>query len=370
MSADKGRIVRQWVSLPGGSCDVRVGAGVIDAMGGIIKGAVGRPRTCALVTGDDASAEIVEQVRRQLTDAGFKVSEVSLAALEQPRTLEGCEKLSEALLACGVTADDLVCAVGDVDLLSLASHVAIAWCGGTPLVQVPTTCTAALVAGPTPLGIDVGGMSEMLTTRPATKHAICDPEVWDLSSDSDDVLMMRALMATSAICDSEPAVQRLWDRADLLVAGEVETLCEQLGDTCKSRGHVASSTSVAIRQSLPLGQTFMRAAARLVGADVPQGLLLAEGVRFQARIAAAMEICSVDDVLTMDELFDMLELEPVVCDVDPEALVEALRQERFARTGRFLLNLPRGLGRVRPSSVDEDLLLEHASAWCATRAAE
>ena len=31
--------VRQWVSLPGGSCDVRIGTGVIDEAASVLKGA-------------------------------------------------------------------------------------------------------------------------------------------------------------------------------------------------------------------------------------------------------------------------------------------------------------------------------------------
>ena len=40
---------RQWVSLPGGSCDVRLGNGVLEEASPVFKGAVGRPRVSVLL---------------------------------------------------------------------------------------------------------------------------------------------------------------------------------------------------------------------------------------------------------------------------------------------------------------------------------
>ena len=174
-------------------------------------------------------------------------------------------------------------------------------------------------------------------------------------------------MATSALCDSEQAVSRLWDRAELLVDGDVETLKDQIADTAKSRGHIIASTSIATRQTIEYGRTFERVLARLTNGTIPGGLLLAEAVRFQSRIACGLEFLKVDDVLTSDELLDLLALDPITCDVDPQAMVDALKAACFARSSRFLLELPRATGRVRSSAVEDELLLEHATAWCASR---
>lgn len=369
MSTVNKDITRQWVSMPGGSCDLRVGKGAIDAMGSILKGSVGKPRVCALASDATASAEVREQVRRQLTDAGFRVSEVTVPTGVSARTLAAVEQLAAELAAAKVTADDLICAIGGGDALSLCSFVSASWCGGTPLVHVPCDLLSSVEVGTVPWGIDIAGQPQMLSVRLGAKYVICDLNVVKADSDAPESLTARALMATAAICDSEAAVQHLWDRAELLVDGDVEILRDQMAETAKSRGHIISSTSIATRQSAAFGQTFTNAVARLVGPDVPRGLLLAEAVRFQSRIAAATGILKVDEVLTFDELLDLLALDPVSCDVDPDALVEALKAERFLRSNRFILCLPRGIGRVRPASVDDEVLREHVEAWCASRAA-
>ncbi len=368
MSATTNRIVRQWVSAPGGSCDLRIGNEVIASMGSIIKSGVGKPRLCALVTCADTSDDVVEQVRRQLTDTGFKVAPIDLSGLASLRSMEGVATLSAALGAAHITSDDLVCAIGRTDILSLASFVCSLWCAGTQLVHVPCDLNACIEASTSPRGIAVGGADEMLASRLGAKYELCDLDIMDVDPQSDTALYARALMATSAMCDAEQAVQRLWDRAELLVEGDLETLKEQIADTAKSRGRIASSTSVATRQTLSFGRTFLNAVSSLVGDTVPRGLLLAEAVRFQARIAATSDKISVDDVLTLDELLDLLGLDVVTCDVDPDVLVEALRAERFLRSNRFLLNLPHGIGRVRAVAVEDEVLREHAEAWCASRA--
>ena len=50
MSTTESQAIRQWVSAPGGSCDVRAGAGVIESCGRSLATLVGKPRLCALVS--------------------------------------------------------------------------------------------------------------------------------------------------------------------------------------------------------------------------------------------------------------------------------------------------------------------------------
>jgi hypothetical protein len=76
---------------------------------------------------------------------------------------------------------------------------------------------------------------------------------------------------------------------------------------------------------------------------------------------------AVDDVLAQDELLEMLELPMAQVSIAPDALIETIRQERFKRSNRFLLGLPRKLGRVRLAAVTDELIAEHVAAWCASR---
>jgi hypothetical protein len=81
-----------------------------------------------------------------------------------------------------------------------------------------------------------------------------------------------------------------------------------------------------------------------------------------------LEKLSIDDMLAQDELLEALGIGTISCSLEPEALVEALKAESFRRQNRFHVLVPLALGRVRLTAVADDLLLEHASAWCAAHA--
>ena len=76
----------------------------------------------------------------------------------------------------------------------------------------------------------------------------------------------------------------------------------------------------------------------------------------------------VDDVLAQDELLDQLGAGYVQASIEPADLIAAVREVRLERSNRFLMGLPRKLGRVRLASITDELIAEHAAAWCASRA--
>ncbi len=359
--------VRQWVSMPGGSCDVRLGSGVLETSGAVLKGAVGRPRAAVLVAGEEVAPSACETMRRQLTDAGFTVVRAMVPTGARARTLEAFGALAATLAEERLTADDLMVAVGDADVLSLASHVCAQWCGGMTLTMVPVGPLGLVEAALSPRGLAVGARDAMLMTRPSVKHVLFDTDLALTGPVDEEAMMARVLMVVTAMCDSEAAFSRLWDRTEDICAGDVEAQVEQLRDTVKTRGKIYSSTALALRQSLVYGEAFARALAQLVEGVAPS-TARAEALRFQARLAAGEGLFEVDDVFAQDELLERLELPLVQAEVDPQALIEAVRQDRFARSNRFLLGLPRKLGRVRLAAVSDERIAEHVAAWCASRA--
>lgn len=359
---------RQWVSLPGGSCDFRMGTNQLDEASIILKGAVGKPRASVLLAQEGEQEDVLETMRRQMTDAGFLVERVSVPQGVPVRDVKAAAALLADLGDAGITADDLVVAVGNTDLLSLASYACAQWCGGVPLVMVPTGMVALLEAPVTPRGIDVGSRERILQVKQGAKHVLFDFGVGVPNEVNEDVLMARVHMVVTAMCDSETSFSKLWDRSEGIVSGDPEVLCEQLQETLKLRGKIVSSTALALRQSISYGEAFARALIRLVGDDLAPSTARAEALRFQARLAAGEGMFEIDDVLAQDELLESLELPILQATVDPDELVAAVRAERFARSNRFLLGLPRKLGRVRLAAVDDELIAEHVAAWCASRA--
>lgn len=358
---------RQWVTLRGSSMDLRVGAGIVDGIAHDISSAIGRPRACALAVEPGAPADLVETLRRGFTDQGFQVHVFDLPAGEEAHAFSSIEKVFAGLAEAGITSDDLVVAVGHEGALSLAGASCAHWCGQVMIAEVPLDLASAITAAVTPRGLDVAGRQRMVVFDGTARFEICDLDVLLANSTEEDVLFARAMMVAAAMADSDKAVGALWDAADEVAAGDKCALVSALTECIRSRGKVVSSSSVAIRQSAEYGQTLRRALRAVLGVGEPESALLADAMRFAARLSVAGENLSIDDMFTQDELLERLGLGTVKAAVDADELVAAIQKERFARTNRFMLALPRALGRVRLTAVETETLTEHVRAWCASR---
>ncbi|WP_130812459.1 3-dehydroquinate synthase [Olsenella sp. Marseille-P4559] len=361
------RVKRQWVNLRGSSLDARVGDDLVGTMGNDLRAYVGKPRVAVLATTSGAPADVIEAIRRDLADVGFHVEKLDLPSGPGASSTEALEAVYEGLAESGATGDDVAVAVGDVRALSTASFACRSWCGGMTLAQVPLDPACALLAGVTPLALDLPGAERMVSQDGSARYVYCDLDVVEAARTDEAALLARALFVTSAMADSDKAFGRLFDRANDIAALDRAIICEQLVDCMKSRGKVISSTSVAVRQSIDYGMTFVHALRPLVGEGVPTSTLLAEAVRFLARLSVAQGGLSVDDMFAQDELLDRLGLGYVECEMDATAMAAALKAERFRRSNKFMLELPRSLGRVRLAAVEDDQLAEHTAAWCAAR---
>lgn len=363
MSDQTTGVERQWVSIPGGSCDVRIGSGALEHAGKLFRDTVGTPRACLLVLEEGTGEGLAERVRRQLVGEGF---EVTRCFLPPEASLAKASALVDELAQTGITSDDLVCAVGGSNLLSLVAYVCGSWCGGTPVCVVPLDPSALLEGTLIPRSLDAAGEEGMVGVRPWCKRAICDLDVMDLDAGSEASRLTRVLMVATAMCESERDFSALWDAADAIMAGDLDAWVKAYLSAARGRGHLISSTSLAIRQSSGYGRTFAAALEALFPGQIPLSTRLSEALRFAARIAAGTKKLSVDDMLAQDDLLSMLGVDDVASvSPEPEALVETLKAERFRRSNRFLLTIPAAIGRVRLSSVEDDVLSEHAAAWCA-----
>ncbi|RVU98634.1 3-dehydroquinate synthase [Coriobacteriales bacterium OH1046] len=361
-------LVRQWVTMPGGSMDARMGVGLAGRAGKELKSTLGTPRLAVLACTEDAPADQIELIRRSLADAGFSVERMALPSGTAALSLEAAAPVLAALDGLGATAGDGFVAVGDTGALSLASFVAKSWCNGISLMEYPLDLRAALEGSCTPLGFTVGTHPEMFAFPAATRYVYCDFELMEPSFESEEELFGRALMVCGAVADAEKAFGKLWDNIDAYMEGDAKIRATVIGDAFRSRGRVISSTSVIVRDSLGFGRTFLRALRPLVPSAVPSSSLFAEGMRFAARLAAGEGDFALDDVSAIDEMLDVFGLGYVEDAVfTPEEMAKALKAECFLRSNRFQMLTPKSFGRVRLTTLSDELLAEHAEAWVGAR---
>ncbi len=367
---------RQSLATRMGVCDMRVGVGATAQLGEALRGVVGKPRRVLVAHSADVPADVVEEVRRSLIDTGFEFHQLELAGGRASRNLDEATRVFEALASHSITADDAIVAVGDAGLISTLVFVASTWCAGTVLAAVPTTLDGMVDVTVTPRALDVSAASEMLLAKGVVRLAVCDPANLPDAPDDPGTLMGRAVLVAGAVTAGETTFSELAVRADGIVAQDAETLVDEVLDITKSRCRVASSTALAVRQGLLLGMGFARAIGRCLDAagsqDTPgEGRLLAEGLRIAARLAVAHQEkdaeALLDLVFAQDALLERFGLAEVLCDLDADDVLAALRAEELSRSNRFMLALPLDFGRVRLTNVPDDLLYQHLKAWCKAR---
>lgn len=359
---------RQWVSLPGSSCNVRIGHGNLGRLGKDLKSSVGKPQKAALLAGTDADPELLQKIFYQLTDAGFRAQKGSLPSGPETLAFGSANAIFAELDRLEITSDDVAVVVGGAEQLSLASYALGAWCQGTPVAAVPLDMEALICATVTPQGLSVGAHRDMVRGKSSLKNVFADFGLIDLS-DTEKRRRAFAVMVATAVSDTEKAFEALFDRREALAAGDELALREQCNESLRSRGRIVSSTSVAVRQSLEYGAPFAQALRTLVPKDVPDSVLLAEGLRFMARVAVTEEEFKVDDMLSQDALLESLGLGTLSCTLSPEEILKAMRRAAFLHSNRFMLALPRSFGRVRLATVEDATLLAHLEAWCSQHAA-
>ena len=354
-------LIRQWIALKDGSCDVRYGQHAIDQLGAILRTAVGVPYKLALVRDSCASDEVFEEIQRSLTSQGFRVTCVHLQDADEP-SLSLVEKLCTSFLDMGLTSDDYICVVGDVTLIALVGAAARVWCQGTPVCAVPLSFHALIDAATLPQMLTLNKVPAMLSLSAHYDQVVCDTSLIHFDLHDQDAQYARLMMIATCMAESSQAFSKLWDASYDLMDTNFETFSAQLLETLKIRGRIISSSALAVRNAASYGVSFARALQKVSHATYTA--CFAESLRFCARLACALEHLEIDDVLAQDELLDRFECGSVCEDVDPQQLFCALKDELFLRSHKAQLPLPQALGRVRMTSVTDELLHEHIDAWC------
>jgi hypothetical protein len=197
------------------------------------------------------------------------------------------------------------------------------------------------------------------------KLSLCYATPGTVGDDEADVLLGRALMVQSAVCESKEAFKTLVSRSEAIASGDVVAAATQALDSARGRGRVASSTSPAVRASLAYGETM----ARVLGEEggLPEAFALSEGMRFAARLAVGLEQGDVDFVYTQDGLLDRLGLVETGFDIPAETMVKRMKEETFARMNRFMPYVPYAPGRVRATACDDETFAEFVGAFCQAR---
>ena len=358
-------IRRQLINFQNRSVDYRVGFGALEELSRMLSSAVGRPRKALLVATAPELERYGETVRRSLTDAGFAFEEL-VFDIADVADMAHASRLFDALDGAGITADDLIVALGGSPVCSLAGWAGEMWCGRTESLLIPTTLDAMVTVATTmdPISTDSGAPLVSLSPQPAV--VCCDLDIVKAAS-AEELKPGYVKLVVSILASSLTRWNQFGESlGDLLVADEL-ALINALQWSQSSRRDVLTATNPSARHALSFGEPCARALRRCLGDDIPAYRLLAEGMRFEARLAHEISDFDVDDVFELDDRLDDLGIDELAFDLDVDRFIESLRTEHFRRTNRFMFALPACPGAIRLSVVEDDVLERHAEAYLASR---
>ena len=358
---------RQLVNFAHMSVDFRVGPHALDELSSLFKGCVGKPVRALAFAREGDRARYGESVERALVDSGFSVRWLTVADDADAATVSMASRLFSALSEHGITGDDLVVALGDADICSAACWSCRSWCSGTPCALVPTTFDAMVTVATEMRPLSVDGGTGLISVKPEPDLVVCDLDMF-ASFDEDERRHGFLLLLLAMFVDS----RRKWDEfgsaVPELLGGNEASLIQALCWAQTSRKDIVMAHNPSARSALSFGVTTALALRTCLGDDIPWYRLLAEGVRFESRIAVDVADFEVDDLFDLDDRLEDIGIEELPFKLDRDEFIGALRAARGCSSNRFMLSVPACVGGVRLSAVDDDVLVRHAEAYLGSRA--
>ena len=358
------------VDLPDeNSYDVRIGEGVLAGLGAYLRKVpeTADARRILVMTDENVAPLYLADAKASLSNAGYRVSDLVMPAGEESKSLEVAGEVWEAMAQLALGRDCAVVALGGGVVGDLAGFTASTFMRGIPVVQVPTTLLAMVdssVGGKTGVNLQAG--KNLVGTFNQPSYVCASVEVLATLPEREWACGC-AEIAKSAVIDSDEFFFWLTDSASALAERDVEVTIEAIARSVVFKADVVASDkteSRGVRECLNYGHTLGHTIELLAGYGVySHGAAVAEGMRFAARLGAALVDTPAELAQTQDELLDALGLPALSWKAEPEVVLDAMKRDKKARGGKVKFVLPRDVGQWELVEVADEMLLEHLRTW-------
>lgn len=362
------------VNIPGETpYDVRIGSTVLAGLGASLKKlpAVADAPRLLVLTDTNVGPLYLEEAKASLKAAGFRVSDITVPAGEDAKSLAVAGEVWNAMAGLNLTRDCAVVALGGGVVGDLAGFVASTYMRGIPFVQVPTTLLAMVdssVGGKTGVNLDAGKNLVGTFKQPAYVAA-CTSVLATL--DEREWACGCAEIAKASVIDSDEFFFWMMDHAGALAARDAVTVTEAIARSVVFKANVVAedkTESRGVRECLNYGHTLGHAVEALSGyGTFSHGAAVAEGMRFAARLGVQVAGTSEELVEAQDELLDALGLPPLAWSAPAADMLAAMKRDKKTRAGEVRFVVPRDIGDWELTSVPDEVILEQLRQWEASK---
>lgn len=342
------------VELGDRSYDILIGNGLMARAGALLSPVLKQNRVFIL------SDDVVWGLHGAALTRGLKASGVAaferiLPAGESTKNWDLLGDTLNWLLQHGAGRDDTVLAFGGGVIGDLTGLAASLLKRGMQFVQVPTTLLAQVdssVGGKT--AVNAGQGKNLIGAFYQPKLVIADTDILQTLPDRERRAGYAEIIKYGLIND-RPFVDWLIQNGANVVALEPNAIAEAVAVSCRAKASIVAQDERegGVRALLNLGHTFGHAleAANQYGAELLHGEAVGAGMALALRYSARLGLMSSTQVEQAVTLIRESGLEPDVAKLPggpytAGVLVEAMKQDKKARSGQVPLILAKGLGEA------------------------
>lgn len=342
------------VELGARSYEIAIGEGLIARAGERIKPFLKRPLV-AIVTDSNVAARHLDSLQQSLAEAGIHARTIVLPAGEATKSYQHLAETCDGLLSAGIERRGMVIALGGGVIGDLAGFAAAILRRGVEFIQIPTTLLAQVdssVGGKT--GINSAHGKNLIGAFHQPRFVLIDIALLD-TLPRRELAAGYAEVAKYGLLGDAPFFAWLETGAASLFAGDAQARIKAITRACEMKARIVAEdeTETGARALLNLGHTFGHALEAATGYS--SRLLHGEGVAIgmaQAfRFSERQGLCEKGAAARVETHLRSVGLPTRLSDIPgnlppPEKLIEIMRQDKKAVSGKLTFILVRGIGEA------------------------
>jgi len=345
-------IQRTWhtVTVPLGAdtYDVLIGHGLLKVLGGDLDSVLPAPRY-VIITDSNVESHIGMDLVKLLRQAGIRVELLSFAAGENSKNMDTVVDLARRMVHLGADRQTAILALGGGVVGDVAGFLASIYMRGILLVQIPTTLLAQVdssVGGKT--GVDLPEGKNLLGTFYQPERVYADIGVLTTLPQAE-IRNGLAEVVKYGMIRSPGLFDFLEQKWRDIVSLEPRTTAHIVFSSCSIKADVVSADEREgdLRRILNFGHTVGHAVEAAANYQIPHGEAVSMGMVVVSRISVAKGLMPEGDLDRLLRLLDRLNLPgKIPANLSRKELIDLLRHDKKARSGRPHFVLSRGIGQI------------------------
>ena len=341
------------VALPGRRYDIVIGENLLGEVGTHIAG-LAPGASCAIITDTNVARHHLPPLQASLALTNIRHAAITIPPGESSKSFATYERVCDFVLAARMERGDMVVALGGGVVGDLAGFAAATVRRGMRLVQIPTSLLAQVdssVGGKT--GINSPHGKNLIGAFHQPSLVLADTSVLATLPEREFRAGYAEIVKYGLINDADFFCWLEVEWQNVFGGGAARTHAIAKSCAAKAAFVISDETEQGDRALLNLGHTFAHAFERLTGYDserLVHGEAVALGIACAFRFSNVQGFCPGQDTERVVRHLETVGFRTEIADIpgwneNPDAILEAMFQDKKVQRGALTLILARGIGQ-------------------------